>query len=135
LLTVRAHLWTIYPWLKERLRPTPAHPSAVPWSIVIDDRDAGPVRIRGQLHRSAGAKRAVVLVHGLGGGYESQLTARGRRWRSTARALLLYPFIFFPSISTPFILIIYSPIILFLYFNLLFPFKSLFSFHLPHLLI
>lgn len=69
-MAFRGHLWTIYPWLSGQIRPQ--RPSeCTSWETTIVDEKVGEVCIRGELSRCADAERAVVIVHGLGGGFES----------------------------------------------------------------
>lgn len=67
---LKAHLWTIGPVLRLRLRPAPV-PAGAPWSATVEDRVVGPVRLSGVLHDAPGADSVVVLVHGLGGHLDS----------------------------------------------------------------
>ena len=69
-VTFRGHVWTIYPWLKAQLRPPHAR-DARPWTTIVRDPQAGDVRIAGELYVAEHAERAVVVVHGLGGCYDS----------------------------------------------------------------
>lgn len=84
---VRGHRYTVGPWLRHVLSPTPLPPGA-PWSTCVDDPKVGRVRLTGRLGLEprctpdrAGARRSsgetpddlplVIVVHGLGGNLES----------------------------------------------------------------
>jgi predicted alpha/beta-fold hydrolase len=60
-----AHLWTISPSLRASIRP-PRGPRSKPWEATIEG-DRGPVRLTGQWREEAGARAALLVLHGLGG--------------------------------------------------------------------
>lgn len=70
LAAIRGHLWTIYPWLKSLIRCR-RHSSAVAWETSVQDSCLGRIRVRGEISRHPNCDRAVVIVHGLGGGMGS----------------------------------------------------------------
>lgn len=69
------HLWTVWPLVKERLRPQP-QAAAAAWALEIDDPVTGRVRLTGLLRRPEAATELVVLVHGLGGSAASRYMTR-----------------------------------------------------------
>lgn len=78
-----SHVRTISPRIRHALRPEPAPPSAA-WWLSVDDETAGPVRLSGRftgLDEAWGwapgtRRRAVLVVHGLGGSCESVYARR-----------------------------------------------------------
>ncbi len=71
-----AHVWTIAPTFRHMaIRREPAPPST-PWHAQVVDEQAGPITISGQLHRTPGARTAIVIVHGMGGSPESYYCRR-----------------------------------------------------------
>lgn len=82
-MVLAAHLQTIAPRLKHALRPQPAPPAAA-WWLTVDDPVAGPVRLSGRftgLDEAWGwapgtPRRAVLVVHGLGGSSDSVYARR-----------------------------------------------------------
>lgn len=70
-MPIRGHLWTFAPFVAARVRP--AHVAhSEPWSRSFDDPRRGHVTLTGRMHyASLRRDRLVVLVHGLGGSYES----------------------------------------------------------------
>ena len=64
------HLWTVGALLGRGLRPATA-PPGLPFVATVDDPVTGPQPVSGRLCRPPGARRLVVLVHGLGGSAES----------------------------------------------------------------
>lgn len=69
-LSVRAHLWTMWPRLQRAiLGPLPL--ASEPWRGVVVDAERGAVPLSGRLGSIAGADTVVVLVHGLGGSCDS----------------------------------------------------------------
>ncbi len=65
-MSLSAHLWTVWPVMRDKLRPPPPVTGEV-WSHEIQDPDVGPVRLSGFLHADENADSLVILVHGLGG--------------------------------------------------------------------
>lgn len=80
-MALRGHLWTLCPFVAARVRPARvAH--SIPWSVRFADPRRGEVALDGRLHRmSPRTDRLVVLVHGLGGSFESHYI------RTASRAL------------------------------------------------
>ena len=65
-MTWSGHLWTIAPRLLSRLAAgTP--PAARAWRLPVADPVMGTVELAGRLTAPEGARRAVLVVHGLGG--------------------------------------------------------------------
>ncbi|HEX2164219.1 MAG TPA: alpha/beta fold hydrolase [Thermoanaerobaculia bacterium] len=62
-MTISGHLWTIVP----KLQRLPPDPPAAPWATTVDDPVVGPVRLTGRWTEVPGARRAVLLVHGITG--------------------------------------------------------------------
>lgn len=73
-----AHLWTVWPLLRDHLRPEPALAGA-PFVVELDDLVVGTARLGGVLRRPRGRRQLVVLVHGLGGCAESRYLRRAAR--------------------------------------------------------
>ena len=67
-MTLAGHLWTIVP----KLQPPPPEPASVPWETFVEDPEIGPVRLTGRWKEVPGARRAVLLVHGISGGADSR---------------------------------------------------------------
>lgn len=65
-MSLEGHLWTIRPWLAHQLRPQ-KEPAFVPWSGLVEDPVAGPVRFSGRFTAQPAGRAALVIVHGLGG--------------------------------------------------------------------
>ncbi|HKU36689.1 MAG TPA: alpha/beta fold hydrolase [Polyangiales bacterium] len=63
-----AHAWTIGPNLLARIASKPA-PAALAWSHTLQDPEVGPVRLTGALQPGV-ADACLIIVHGLGGGYD-----------------------------------------------------------------
>lgn len=78
-MALRGHLWTVAPFIAAKV--TPAHVTqSTRWRTTIDDPRRGPVELNGRLHLvSARRDRIVVLVHGLGGSYESHYVRTASR--------------------------------------------------------
>jgi uncharacterized protein len=76
LLNPLGHLRTIGPRIRHAVHPRSA-PESRPWETVVEDPQAGAVRLTGRLREVPGADEAVVLVHGLGGSTESHYMPRG----------------------------------------------------------
>lgn len=74
-----AHLWTVWPLVRERFSPQP-QPAAEEWSLDVDDPSLGRVRLTGLLRQPEGSTGLVVLIHGLGG------SATGRYMTRAAHA-------------------------------------------------
>ncbi|HWM92188.1 MAG TPA: alpha/beta fold hydrolase [Thermoanaerobaculia bacterium] len=74
-LDLLPHLWTLGPRLRHAVRPRLA-PESRPWETVVNDPEAGPVRLTGWL-RDLPGDDLLVLVHGLGGGTDSHYMVRG----------------------------------------------------------
>ena len=74
---LRGHAWTLWPFLRDVLRPPPA-PPGVPFAATVIDPSVGELWLRGTL-RDPGADDVVVLVHGLGGCAESGYVRRAAR--------------------------------------------------------
>lgn len=70
------HLWTIAPRLRHGFSPVRL-PESRPWETVIEDPQAGPVRLTGRLRGVPESEEVLVLVHGLGGGTDSHYMAGG----------------------------------------------------------
>lgn len=70
-MSLGAHLWTLWPLLRPS-RGLPPAPPGEPWTTTVDDPVTGRVPLTGVLHRVAGARTVVVLVHGLGGSRDSR---------------------------------------------------------------
>lgn len=70
------HLWTIGPRLRHAVRPAGC-PTSCAWETVVDDPQAGPVRLTGRLREVSESEEALVLVHGLGGCIDSHYMPRG----------------------------------------------------------
>lgn len=71
-----AHLWTVSPALRHRLRrhqPAPGQP----WSWTLSVAGRGPVSLTGELHLVPGAEELVVMLHGLGGDIDSEYMISG----------------------------------------------------------
>lgn len=69
------HAWTIWQTIERRWHP-PQPPDSEPWSQVIEDDLAGPLRLTGELTPAGDERHLVVLVHGLGGCAESSYMQR-----------------------------------------------------------
>ncbi len=83
--SLAGHLWTVGPVLGQRLRP-PQIAAGEPWRLGLVDPDVGEVELTGQLHRVAGSRGLVVVVHGLGGCIESRYMIHAAR-EATARGV------------------------------------------------
>ena len=70
-MSLSAHLWTVWPVMRDKLRPPPRL-TGEDWSLVLQDPDVGPVGLTGILHGAENADSLVVLVHGLGGSTASR---------------------------------------------------------------
>lgn len=70
------HLWTIAPRLRHGFSPARL-PESLPWQTVLEDPQAGPVRLTGRLREVPGSEEVLVLVHGLGGGTDSHYMRGG----------------------------------------------------------
>lgn len=70
------HLWTIAPRLRHGFSPA-RFPESRPWQTVVEDPQAGPVRLTGRLREVPGSEEILVLVHGLGGSTDSHYMAGG----------------------------------------------------------
>ena len=82
------HLWTVAPYLAGRVEPPDETSEA--WETTVEDPDRGPIPLRGRLCRAGRGEVVVVLVHGLGGGFDSgymrrAATAIERRGFATLR--------------------------------------------------
>ncbi|MCC6673477.1 MAG: alpha/beta fold hydrolase [Planctomycetes bacterium] len=64
------HFWTLYPYLRGQVGLRAA-PPATRWEGEVVDEVKGRVPLSGRWRESAERERAIVLVHGLGGGPES----------------------------------------------------------------
>jgi hypothetical protein len=69
------HLWTLGPRIAHALWQRRAPESRL-WEAVVDDPQAGPVRLTGWLRERSGDE-LLVLVHGLGGSTDSHYMVRG----------------------------------------------------------
>jgi predicted alpha/beta-fold hydrolase len=71
---VGGHAWTVWPRVRERLRPgsTPASES---WAAEVRDPRVGPVKLSGRIDHVPGARGMVVIVHGMGGSAEGAYCA------------------------------------------------------------
>ena len=65
-MSLSAHYWTLVPSLRHRISPAP-DPGARPWSVQVPDALFGSVRLSGLLREAPGAKRLLLIVHGMGG--------------------------------------------------------------------
>ena len=72
-MSLAGHLWTVAP----RFQSLPPAPPAVPWSMVVDDPDVGPVKVSGEWSEVEGATEAVVLLHGIAGCSEARYARMG----------------------------------------------------------
>jgi hypothetical protein len=63
---LHGHLWTVWPTLRDRVRPPAAPPVQRVRIPLIDDR-YGAIALTGDLRARPGARDLVLLVHGLGG--------------------------------------------------------------------
>ncbi|MFN7973284.1 MAG: alpha/beta fold hydrolase [Acidobacteriota bacterium] len=73
-MSLRGHVYTVAPRLRDALRRSPAPPGA-PWHTAIAE-DGRELRITGCLRELAGASTIVVIVHGLGGRADSDYCLR-----------------------------------------------------------
>lgn len=73
-MSALGHIWTVLPHLAGRLQPEPLR-EFEPWTTFVDDPQAGALALHGLFHPGNG-KRAVVVVHGLGGGLDSPYMRR-----------------------------------------------------------
>lgn len=69
-LNLAGHLWTIAPRLRHAVRPG-ACPESRAWETVVQDPEAGPVRLTGWLREVPESDELLLLVHGLGGSTDS----------------------------------------------------------------
>jgi predicted alpha/beta-fold hydrolase len=67
---LEGHYWTIRSHLQALYTRTPPAP-AQPWSGAVHDPELGAVALSGLWHAVPGARRALIVVHGLGGRAES----------------------------------------------------------------
>ncbi len=65
---VSGHYWTVYGYLRASARP---RPRARPWSAWVQDAALGAIRLSGAFSEVPGARRAVILIHGMGGSAKS----------------------------------------------------------------
>jgi len=81
-VNLAGHYWTLTPTLRAALAP-PAVPAAEPWSTTLIDPVRGEIRVTGAFHPLTEARRALVLVHGLGGSIDSGYMRRAAlaAWR------------------------------------------------------
>lgn len=77
-LDFHGHFWTIAPWLRHAVRPSPAPPSS-PFTVRIEDPHTGLVRLHGRIRHAPNAKTLLVAVHGLGGNAESYYVVNAAR--------------------------------------------------------
>ena len=66
---MRGHYWTLAPFVRHTLSPTKPPPSRH-WSTTLGDPLRGTIRLTGRF-TPADSERLFVLVHGLGGSYQS----------------------------------------------------------------
>jgi predicted alpha/beta-fold hydrolase len=80
-MPIRGHLWTFAPFVAAHVRPARvAH--STPWSRAFEDPRRGTVTLTGRMHTMSPRRdRLVILVHGLGGSFESHYI------RTASRAL------------------------------------------------
>ncbi|MES1243308.1 MAG: alpha/beta fold hydrolase [Acidobacteriota bacterium] len=74
-LDLLPHYWTLRPRIAHAVRPQRA-PESRPWETVVDDPQAGPVRLTGRIRERPGDE-LLILVHGLGGSTDSHYMVRG----------------------------------------------------------
>ncbi len=65
-MNLMGHFWTVYPLLKQAVRPLTL-PRAAPWSCQVVDPDVGRVELTGLLQEEPASEVLVVLIHGIGG--------------------------------------------------------------------
>ncbi len=70
-MSLSAHLWTVWPLMRDKLRPPPTVTGEA-WSLDVPDPDVRSVRLTGFLHGAQSADSLVILVHGLGGSTASR---------------------------------------------------------------
>jgi len=75
LLNPLGHLWTVGSRLGHALVPLSC-PEGRPWEAVVEDPQAGPIRLTGRLREVPGADELALLVHGLGGCTDSHYMPR-----------------------------------------------------------
>jgi predicted alpha/beta-fold hydrolase len=63
------HAFTVLSHLRDAVRP-PAPPPAAPWRAEVVDPQLGPVRLSGLIDHLPGARRILVVLHGMGGSAE-----------------------------------------------------------------
>jgi len=68
-MEVGGHAWTVWPRVRDRLRP-PVAPHSEPWSGEVLDPTMGTVRLTGRIDHVPGASSIVIIVHGMGGSAE-----------------------------------------------------------------
>lgn len=68
--SLAGHFWTLAPYATSVVLRRPA-PAAAAWSLAVSDPTYGRLRLTGKLAETPGARRIVVVVHGLGGSSES----------------------------------------------------------------
>ena len=84
---LHGHVWTIAPFLLDRVRPPHLTPS-VAFSVQLDDPQRGSLTLHGRLH--VGSKdRLALVIHGLGGSPESDYVRRATADLSAAGASCL----------------------------------------------
>jgi len=66
LTDVSGHAWTVWPRVRDRIRP-PAPPASAPWSAVVRDPILGAVKLSGRISHVADARGMVIVLHGMGG--------------------------------------------------------------------
>jgi hypothetical protein len=71
---IAGHLWTVLPHLAASLQPEPLR-EFEPWTAFVEDPVTGPLQLHG-LWFPGNGERAVVVVHGLGGGLDSPYVRR-----------------------------------------------------------
>ena len=63
------HAWTVWPRVRDRLRP-PAAPASEAWRAEVRDPALGIVKLTGRIDHVPDARGLVVILHGMGGSAE-----------------------------------------------------------------
>lgn len=79
--TIRSHLLTIAPALRNALAPVPT-PRSTPWTTDVGESPWGRVSLTGRMSTTVGSRALVIVVHGLGGSPNSHYC---RRFANAAR--------------------------------------------------
>jgi hypothetical protein len=70
------HVWTIWPHVRDKVRPPRPPLLGRPWSTTVDDPVLGTIRLTGIYHPRPGADTIAVIVHGMGGSADSTYARR-----------------------------------------------------------